>query len=77
MNVRIQLLGYNALTICTYNPQVNVTITWGIQHTGIVTMAIEVLHNTCNMNIHDMYNLRLWHTYYEILLHSYVIPQNL
>ena len=32
----------------------SVTITCGIQTTGIVTMAIKVLHNTCNMCIRDL-----------------------
>ena len=32
----------------------NVTITCGIQPTGIVTMVMEVLHNSCNMCIHDL-----------------------
>ena len=38
------------------------TITCGIQHTG-VTMALKVLHNTCNICIHDlldMYVLSPW-----------------
>ena len=30
------------------------TITCGIQLTGVVTMAIEVLHNTCNMCFCDL-----------------------
>ena len=30
------------------------TITCGIQPTGIVTMAMKMLHNTCNMCIHDL-----------------------
>ena len=30
------------------------TITCGIQPTGVVTMAMEVLHNTCNMCICDL-----------------------
>ena len=30
------------------------TITSGIQATGVVTMAMEVLHNTCNMCICDL-----------------------
>ena len=29
------------------------TITCGIQPTGVVTMAMKVLHNTCNMCICD------------------------
>ena len=36
------------------------TITCDIQPTGIVTMAIKVLHNTCNMSFRyfpDMYAL--------------------
>ena len=39
------------------------TISCGIQHTGVVTMVMEVLHNGCNMCIYnhdlpDMYALR-------------------
>ena len=30
------------------------TITCGIQPTGVVTMAMKVLHNSCNMYICDM-----------------------
>ena len=30
------------------------TITCAIQPTGAVTMAMKVLHNTCNMCIHDL-----------------------
>ena len=43
--------------------QTSVTITCGIQPTGIVTMAMEVLQNSCNMctrDLPDMYALRLW-----------------
>ena len=39
------------------------TFTCGIQPTGAVTMAMEVLHNTCNMCINDlpdMYVLSPW-----------------
>ena len=42
------------------------TITCGIQSTGVVTMAMEVLHNTCNMcicDLPDMYILGIQHTY--------------
>ena len=31
-----------------------VTITCGIQPTGVVTMAIMVVHNTCNLCICDL-----------------------
>ena len=62
MNVSTQLLDYNALAICSYNPSNKcVTITCGIQPTGVVTMAMEVLHNriflihTCKPSA-----LRLW-----------------
>ena len=27
---------------------------YGIQSTSVVTMAMKVLHNTCNMHIHDL-----------------------
>ena len=30
------------------------TITCGIQPTGVYTMAMKVLHNTCNMCVHNM-----------------------
>ena len=30
------------------------TITCGIQPTDVVTIAVKVLHNTCNMFIHDL-----------------------
>ena len=35
-------------------PHTKMTITCGIQPTGVVTMAMEVLHNTCNMCICDL-----------------------
>ena len=55
MNVSTQLLDYNALAVCSYNPTNKcVTITCGIQPTGVVTMAMEVLHNICNMGIKDL-----------------------
>ena len=54
VNVGPQLLAYNALAICTYNPQTSVTITCGIQPIDVVTMTMEMLHNTCNMCIHDL-----------------------
>ena len=47
---------YSALVICTYN----LTNKCDIQPTGVVTMAMEVLHNTCNMCIHDLNPLGLW-----------------
>ena len=57
MNVSTQFLDYNTLAICIYNPtntNKSVTITYGIQSTGFVTMAMTVLRNTCNMFIHDL-----------------------
>ena len=42
--------------------QTSVTMTCGIQHASVVTMAMEVLHNSCNICIHDlpdMYALEL------------------
>ena len=42
------------LVIVIITPQTNVTITCGIQPTGVVTMEMKVLHNTCNMYIHDL-----------------------
>ena len=33
------------------------TITCGIQPTGTLTMAMEVLHNTCNMYICNLSNM--------------------
>ena len=53
MNVSTQLLDYNA----------NVTINCSIQPTGVVTMAMKVLHNTCNMcicDLPDMNAFKLW-----------------
>ena len=42
------------LAICIYlKAQKGVTITCGIQHTGIVTIAMEVLCNRCNTCSHD------------------------
>ena len=44
-------------------PQISVTITCGIQPTGVITMAMEVLHNTCNMytcDLPDIYALSPW-----------------
>ena len=37
--------------------QTSVTITCGIQLTGVVTMIIKVLHNPFNMCIHDLSNM--------------------
>ena len=42
--------------------QISVTITCGIQPTNVVTMAVKVLHNSCNMctlDLTDMYALAL------------------
>ena len=52
MNVSPQLLNYNTLAVMT--SQTSVTITCGIQPTGVVTMAMKVLHNTCNICIGGM-----------------------
>ena len=35
-------------------PQISVIITCGIQPTGVVTMDMEVLHNSCDMWTHDL-----------------------
>ena len=35
-------------------PQTSVTVTCGIQPTGVLTMAMKLLHNTCNMYIRDL-----------------------
>ena len=74
MNISSQFLNYNASAICTCNQQTSVTITCGIQPTGVVTMTIKVSHNTCNMcicDLPDMYTsalrpvaFRLCHTYW-------------
>ena len=52
-----QLLGYNASAVCIYNPQTGVAVTCGIQHTGVVTMAMEVLYHSLGKfmigNIHE------------------------
>ena len=54
MNVSPQLLAYNALAVCFYiTPHINVTITCSIQPTS-VTIAMEVLHNSCNMCTCDL-----------------------
>ena len=42
------------LVFVIITPQTNVTITCGIQPTGVVTMEMKVFHNTCNMCIHDL-----------------------
>ena len=58
-----QLLAYKQFILIT--PQTSVTITCGIQATGVITMAMKVLHNSCNMcifDLPDMYALS-WHTY--------------
>ena len=55
MNASPQLLAYNVLAICFLTfPQAIMTITCDIQPTGAVTMAMEVLHNSCSMCIHDL-----------------------
>ena len=36
MNVGTQLLDYNALAICLISPQTSMTITCGIQPTGVI-----------------------------------------
>ena len=52
MNASTQLLQYNALAISTYNPTNKCdNYLWP---TGVVFIATEVLHNTCNMCIHDL-----------------------
>ena len=53
--LKFSTLDYNALVM---TPQTSVTITHGIQPTGVVTMATKVLHNTYNMcicNLLDTY----------------------
>ena len=48
------------------------TITCGSQPTGVVTMAMKVTYNTCNMcicDLPDMHALRLW-------LHIYTYQAN-
>ena len=50
MYVCTRLLDYNALAICTHNP----TNRCDNSPTGVVTMAMKVLHNTCNMCIPDL-----------------------
>ena len=47
----------------------------GIQSTGVVTMAIKVLHNTCNMYTCDLPNmyalgLRVYISVYRIYMHA-------
>ena len=54
MNVSIEFLEYNALAICAYNPQTSVTISCSIQPTSVITMAMTVLHHTCNMFVRDL-----------------------
>ena len=39
-------------------PQTSVTITCGIQPIDVVTMAMKVLHNTCNMCIFDLPDMK-------------------
>ena len=69
MNVNSQLLNYSILAIYTYNPTNSVTITCGIQPTGVVTMAMIALHNTCNMCINFVTCMPMpsalepWYTY--------------
>ena len=65
-------------------PQISVEITCGIQPTGGVTVAMEVLHSSCNMYTHelpDVYPISPWasgihikqiphaHTFYNYALH--------
>ena len=45
---------HNQLQFALKTLQTSVTITCGIQPTSVVTMAMKVLRNTCNMCIHDM-----------------------
>ena len=41
------------LQFALITPQTSVTITCGIQPTGVVTMIMKMLYNTCNMCICD------------------------
>ena len=45
MNVSTQLLICNALAICTYSLTKSLTIISGIQPTGVVTMAMDMLYH--------------------------------
>ena len=60
MYVSLQLLDYNALAICTYNPTNKVDNYLWHSTSGIVTMATEVLHNTCNMCILDLPDMYIY-----------------
>ena len=63
MNVSIQLLDYKFVLVTL---QTSVTITCGIQPTGIVNMAMKVLHNTCICDLPNMNalgQLGFGHTY--------------
>ena len=60
------------------------TVTCGIQPTGIVTMAMEVLHSSYNMCIHDLPDIltimqtlgihirQILHAHVTIITHIYV-----
>ena len=53
---------HNTLATVLIIPQISMKITCSIQLTGVVTMEIEVLHNTCDTctcNFPDMYGWRL------------------
>ena len=54
----------NTLVTCIYNPTNKCNnYTSGIQPIGVVTMDMQVLHNSCNMcahNLPDVYALSPW-----------------
>ena len=51
MHVSPQLLAYNSLATCSYNPTDKCD---NYLSTGVVTMAMKVLHSSCNMCINDL-----------------------
>ena len=47
------------------------TIIYGIQATGVVTIAMEVLHNSCNICIHDLSDVYAYQANHECLCYNY------
>ena len=54
VNVNTQLLDYNALAICTYNLGNKCDIYLCDSHCWCCYYGNKVIHNTCNMAIHDL-----------------------
>ena len=70
-------LNIDSLSIMLITTQTSVMITQCIQPTSIITMAMKVFHNTCNICIRDLLDK---HAEVQMLLtiriqHTYLKPQ--